>query len=176
MCRASGASKRSTGRPKAEGRVIGGVQVLFGLPLRQTTGFATSLLKLAGLDWPVPDFSTLCRRQRTLAVQLPYRGSGGPLHLLVDSTGIKVRGEGEWPKMGCKLRGCRNQLLTKARYGRLARGTSQRRIDGHVGFLRFAAVRPGRSERRLSALTIRSSRSALTGLPPRWPSWRRSFP
>ena len=72
------------------------IKVLFGLPLRQTTGFVTSLLKLAGLDWPVPDFSTLCRRQRTLAVQLPYRGSGGPLHLLVDSTGIKVRGEGEW--------------------------------------------------------------------------------
>ena len=44
----------------------------------------------------MPDFSTLCRRQKTLAVQLPYRGSGGPLHLLIDSTGIKVRGEGEW--------------------------------------------------------------------------------
>ena len=44
----------------------------------------------------MPDFSTLCRRQKTLAVQLPYRGSSGPLHLLVDSTGIKVRGEGEW--------------------------------------------------------------------------------
>lgn len=72
------------------------VKVLFGLPLRQTTGFVASLLKLAGLDWPVPDFSTLCRRQKALAVQLPYRGSGGPLHLLVDSTGIKVRGEGEW--------------------------------------------------------------------------------
>ncbi len=72
------------------------IKVLFGLPLRQTTGFVASLLKFAGLDWPVPDFSTLCRRQKTLAVQLPYRGSGGPLHLLVDSTGIKVRGEGEW--------------------------------------------------------------------------------
>ena len=72
------------------------IKVLFGLPLRQTTGFVASLLKLAGLDWPVPDFSTLCRRQKTLAVQLPYRGGGGPLHLLVDSTGIKVRGEGEW--------------------------------------------------------------------------------
>ena len=44
----------------------------------------------------MPDFSTLCRRQKTLAVQLPYQGSSGPLHLLVDSTGIKVRGEGEW--------------------------------------------------------------------------------
>lgn len=72
------------------------IKVLFGLPLRQTTGFVASLLKLAGLDWPVPDFSTLCRREKTLAVQLPYQGSKGPLHLLVDSTGIKVRGEGEW--------------------------------------------------------------------------------
>ena len=72
------------------------IKVLFGLPLRQTTGFVASLLKLAGLDWPVPDYSTLCRQQRTLAVQLPYRGGADPLHLLVDSTGIKVRGEGEW--------------------------------------------------------------------------------
>ena len=65
------------------------IKVLFGLPLRQTTGFVASLLKLTGLDWLVLDFSTLCRRQKTLAVQLPYRGSGGPLHLLIDSTGIK---------------------------------------------------------------------------------------
>ena len=71
-------------------------KVLFGLPLRQTTGFVESLLKLVGLDWAVPDFSTLCRRQRTLTVALPYRGSAGPLHLLIDSTGIKAEGEGEW--------------------------------------------------------------------------------
>jgi hypothetical protein len=72
------------------------LKVLFGLPLRQTTGFVESLLKLVGLDWAVPDFSTLCRRQRTLSVALPYRGSAGPLHLLIDSTGIKAEGEGEW--------------------------------------------------------------------------------
>ena len=72
------------------------IKVLFGLPQRQTTGFVASLLQLAGLDWPVPDYSTLCRRQRTLKVTLPYRGSPGPLNLLVDSTGIKVWGEGEW--------------------------------------------------------------------------------
>ncbi len=35
------------------------LKVLFGLPLRQTTGFVESLLKLVGLDWAVPDFSTL---------------------------------------------------------------------------------------------------------------------
>jgi len=72
------------------------IKVLFGLPLRQTTGFVESLLELVGLDWAVPDFSTLCRRQRILPVAVPYRGSAGPLHLLVDSTGIKAEGEGEW--------------------------------------------------------------------------------
>jgi hypothetical protein len=72
------------------------IKVLFGLPLRQTTGFVESLLELAGLNWTVPDFSTLCRRQKTLPVAIPYRGSAGPLHLLIDSTGIKAEGEGEW--------------------------------------------------------------------------------
>jgi len=55
-----------------------------------------SLLKLAGLDLPVPDFSTLCRRQKGLIVQIPYRSSTGGPHLLIDSTGIKAAGEGEW--------------------------------------------------------------------------------
>lgn len=72
------------------------IKVLFKLPLRQTAGMVASLLKLAGLDWPVPDFSTLCRRQKTLAVQIPYRRADGPLNLLVDSTGIKFLGDGEW--------------------------------------------------------------------------------
>ena len=49
------------------------IKVLFKLPLRQTAGMVASLLKLAELDWPVPDFFTLCRRQNTLAVQIPYR-------------------------------------------------------------------------------------------------------
>ena len=72
------------------------MKVLFGMALGQTTGFVESLLRLIGLNWAVPDFSTLSRRQKTLKVNIPYRGSDGPLHLLVDSTGIKVEGEGEW--------------------------------------------------------------------------------
>jgi hypothetical protein len=72
------------------------IKVLCRLPLRQTAGMVASLLRLAGLDWPVPDYSTLCRRQKTLKVQIPYRRGGGPLNLLVDSTGIKVLGDGEW--------------------------------------------------------------------------------
>ena len=85
------------------------MKVLFGMALRQATGFVESLLRLIGLDWTVPDFSTLFRRQKMLKVNIPYRGSDGPLHLLVplgtllsnalpaaDRTGIKVEGEGEW--------------------------------------------------------------------------------
>ena len=56
-----------------------------------------SLLKLAGLeDWPVPDVSTLCRRQKTVTIRIPFRRAGGNLNLLVDSTGVKVRGDGVW--------------------------------------------------------------------------------
>ena len=55
------------------------IKVLFKLPLRKTTGMVASLLKLADLDWAVPDYTTLCRRQKTLAVQIPYRRADGPL-------------------------------------------------------------------------------------------------
>lgn len=46
------------------------MKVLFGMALRQTTGFVESLLKLVGLDWTVPDFSTLSPRQKSLAVNI----------------------------------------------------------------------------------------------------------
>ena len=54
-----------------------------------------SLLRLIDLDWVVPNFSTLSRRQKTLKLN-PDRGSPGALHLLIDRTGIRVEGEGEW--------------------------------------------------------------------------------
>ena len=72
------------------------MKVLFGMALSQSIGFVESLLCLIGLDWDVPDFSTLSRSQKTLSVNIPHRGSQGRLHLLIDSTGIKVEGEGEW--------------------------------------------------------------------------------
>lgn len=71
------------------------IKVLFKLPHRQTAGMVASLLCLAGLDRPVPDYSTLCRRQKTLKVQIPYRRADGPMDLLMDSTGIKFLGDGE---------------------------------------------------------------------------------
>ena len=74
------------------------IKCLFGLALRQSLGLVESLLRLAGLAWRVPDFSTVCRRQKTLRVQLPYQSSATALDLLVDSTGIKFLGEGEWKR------------------------------------------------------------------------------
>ena len=72
------------------------IKVLFKLPLRQTTGMVASLLKMADLDRAVPDYTTLCRCQKTLAVRIAYRRADGPLNLLVDSTGIKFLSDGEW--------------------------------------------------------------------------------
>ena len=72
------------------------MRVLLKLPLRQTQGFIQSLLDLMGLALAVPDYSTLSRRQGNLAVVLPTRYLDKPIHLVVDSTGLKVYGEGEW--------------------------------------------------------------------------------
>lgn len=74
------------------------IKNLFSLALRQSMGFVESLLKLSGLDWSVPDFSTVCRRQKNLVVEIPARINPSGLHLLVDSTGIKIMGEGEWKR------------------------------------------------------------------------------
>jgi hypothetical protein len=65
------------------------------LTLRATEGFAHSLFGLMGVDLPVPDYTTLCRRAATVRITLPNRAEG-PLHLVLDSTGLKVYGEGEW--------------------------------------------------------------------------------
>src|SRR3954451_21494669 len=72
------------------------LRAVFHQPLRQTEGLVGSLLGLMGLDLPVPDHSTLSRRARTLAVAPPVWRTGGPVHLLVDSTGVKLSGPGEW--------------------------------------------------------------------------------
>src|SRR3954471_714157 len=71
------------------------LRAVFRLALRQTEGLIGSILRLLGLDLPVPDHSTLSRRAETLEVPRP-RSSAEPLHLLVDSTGLKLCGAGAW--------------------------------------------------------------------------------
>lgn len=96
------------------------LRAVFRLPFHQTGGLIGSVIGLLGLDLAVPDHSTLCRRAETLEVPWPKpRGVGagdnvggnagggaGPMHLLVDSTGLKLYGAGEWlvEKHGTKRR------------------------------------------------------------------------
>jgi hypothetical protein len=76
--------------------LIATVQLLFNLPGRQTEGFVESLFALMGIDLPVPDHSTLSRRMGKVEVEMPAAPSEGAIHVVVDSTGVKVYGEGEW--------------------------------------------------------------------------------
>jgi IS5 family transposase len=72
------------------------LEEVYGLPLRATEGLTRSAVKLLGVELSVPDCTTLCRRRCSLEVELPRRKKSEPLHMVVDSTGIKVYGEGEW--------------------------------------------------------------------------------
>ena len=83
------------------------LQPVFRLGLRQTEGLIGSIVQLLGLALAVPDHSMLSRRAEALEVPpLQPRGSGEPLHLLVDSTGLKLQGASEWlaEKHGTKTR------------------------------------------------------------------------
>jgi Transposase DDE domain len=71
------------------------LRAVFRLALRQTEGLIGSILHLLGLDLAVPDHTTLSRRAATLEVPRSRAGTG-PLHLLVDSTGLTLGGPGEW--------------------------------------------------------------------------------
>src|SRR3954469_23143816 len=80
---------------------------VFRLALRQTEGLIGSILQLLDLDLPVPDHSTLSGRAETLKLLKPRSGLGSaPVHLLVDSTGLRLCGPGEWltEKHGTKRR------------------------------------------------------------------------
>ena len=74
------------------------IKSLFRLSLRIVTGFVQSLIKLCGLNWTPPDYTTLCRRQKHIDIAISYQKSSNGLHLLMDSTGMKFLGEGEWKR------------------------------------------------------------------------------
>jgi len=72
------------------------IKAVFRLPYRGTKGFMESLVQWGGLPIEIPCYTTLCRRQQALVLDLPKVSNGGPLHVVIDSTGLKVFGEGEW--------------------------------------------------------------------------------
>lgn len=72
------------------------LQAVYHLKLRQTEGLMRSIMELMGLELAVPDYTTLCRRRKRLAVCLEASTSSKPRHIVIDSTGVKIYGEGEW--------------------------------------------------------------------------------
>lgn len=84
------------------------LRTVFRLALRQTQGLMRSIAKLMGLDVQVPDFSTLSRRAPGLTLSTTSANTGpGAIHLVVDSTGLKVFGEGKWLRDKHKIKGKR---------------------------------------------------------------------
>src|SRR4051794_11761966 len=158
------------------------LKAVFRLAYRQTEGLIGSVIGLLGLDLAVPDHSTLCRRAETLEVPRPKpRGAGAgaddaaggadggaePLHLLVDSTGLKLIGAGEWlvEKHGTKRRRSWRKMhlgvdadtgrivaatLTRPRRGRRRPGRPLARPSRGAGRLRHGGrrLRPGPRLRR----------------------------
>ena len=72
------------------------LRLVFNLPLRQAEGFLRSVLSLMALDLEAPDHTTLSRRSQGLNVELHRVSVDQPIHLIIDSTGLSIVGEGEW--------------------------------------------------------------------------------
>ena len=72
------------------------LRAVFRLALRQSEGLIGSIMRMLEIDLPVPDHTTLSRRACGLPVQMRWRNKTSDLHLIVDSTGLKLRGAGEW--------------------------------------------------------------------------------
>ncbi len=72
------------------------LRLVFKLPLRQAEGFLRSILSLMALDLEAPGHTTISRRSQQVDVGLRLAATKGRLHLIVDSTGLSIIGEGEW--------------------------------------------------------------------------------
>jgi hypothetical protein len=72
------------------------LRLIFRLPLRQAEGFLRSVLSMMSADLEAPDHTTLSRRSQHLKIQLASVSTRNPIHLIVDSTGLSIVGEGEW--------------------------------------------------------------------------------
>jgi transposase len=72
------------------------LRLAFGRPWRQTEGMLASIMRLLGLDLPVPDHTTFSRRSADLTVARAVSIARGPVNVVIDSTGLKVFGAGEW--------------------------------------------------------------------------------
>ena len=95
------------------------LRLVFHQPLRQTEGMLRSIADALGVDIAIPDHTTLSRRGGGLTI-LPNRvDRDEPLHLLVDSTGLKIYGEGEWLDQKHGTRSRRRWLIGRKLHARI---------------------------------------------------------
>ncbi len=124
------------------------LRTVFHLPLRQTEGFVASLISLMDLGLDTPDYSTLSRRAGTVVVPPLVHVHSGPIHLVIDSTGLKMLGDGEWlahkHKTSNKRRSWRKLHLGVDAEGMIvaARLTDSGADDATVGVAMIADLRP----------------------------------
>ena len=174
------APKRTTpgGQRRCSDRAIERVlslRLVFRLARRQAEAFTRSVLRLLGVELPVPGHSTLSRRGRAFAKrQARVRARSGPVHLVLGSTGLALFGQGEWcaAKHGrARRRWTTLHLGVDAITGEIA---ARVLTDGHaddaaqVPDLRTWSSRP--AFRRRQARPIRTSRTRTTALCASWPS------
>ena len=123
------------------------LRLLFPLPLRQTAGCLTSLCVLRGLDRRSPDHTTLSRRGQHLDLRLRGVPRRAGLHLIIDSTGLSIAGEGEW--------------ATAKHGGHGTRGWKTRHVGvDHTGVIVAHAL----TRSRAHALTDATGDDATTGV------------
>jgi Transposase DDE domain len=112
------------------------LRLVFHLALRQAEGFAASILRLLGQELRVPDHTTLSRRSRGFAGRRPKVIPHGPMHLVIDSTGLKLFGQGEWDeeKHGRARRSWRKlHLAVDADTGEIVASTLTDNADNDAG-------------------------------------------
>ena len=136
---ASALARRPRGHPQVYSDVAITAVLALGaychLGLRETVGFARSLFRVLHLELPVPDHTTLSRRRPRLPATLPVQPLTSPtqaLHLVVDSTGLQLVGEGSWQRHRC---GDRARLTWTRHYVRVHLG-----VDEATGELRALGV------------------------------------
>ena len=130
------------------------LRLVFHLALRQAEAFARSVMGLLGLELSVPDHSTLSRRGRCFAGRQPrVLASTGPIHLVLDSTGLELFGQGEWnaAKHGRARRNWRElHLAIDAETGEIAAHVL---TDGHADDAAQAPVLLGQTEGQIASVT-----------------------
>ena len=72
------------------------LKAVYKLPYRSLEGFSHSIMAMMNLDFRIPDHTTMSRRASRVQVNIPKKARTEPIHLVIDSTGLKIYGEGEW--------------------------------------------------------------------------------